>query len=43
MGQAAKGLFDLPGIDTMADRVALEIEDVRRIGPDLRIRARPDL
>ncbi|MTW20879.1 bifunctional diaminohydroxyphosphoribosylaminopyrimidine deaminase/5-amino-6-(5-phosphoribosylamino)uracil reductase RibD [Allochromatium palmeri] len=43
MGQAAKGLFDLPGIDTMADRVALEILDVRRIGRDLRIRARPDL
>jgi diaminohydroxyphosphoribosylaminopyrimidine deaminase/5-amino-6-(5-phosphoribosylamino)uracil reductase len=43
MGQAAKGLFDLPGIDTMLDRVGLEILDVRRIGRDLRIRARPDL
>lgn len=43
MGQAAKGLFDLPGIDTMADRVALEILEVRRIGVDLRIRARPNL
>ena len=43
MGQAAKGLFDLPGIDSMANRVALEIFDVRRIGVDLRIRARPQL
>jgi diaminohydroxyphosphoribosylaminopyrimidine deaminase/5-amino-6-(5-phosphoribosylamino)uracil reductase len=42
MGQAAKGLFDLPGIDTMADRVGLEILEVRCIGRDLRIRARPD-
>ncbi|MBK1656107.1 bifunctional diaminohydroxyphosphoribosylaminopyrimidine deaminase/5-amino-6-(5-phosphoribosylamino)uracil reductase RibD [Allochromatium vinosum] len=43
MGQAAKGLFDLPGIDTMLDRVGLEILEVRSIGRDLRIRARPDL
>lgn len=43
MGQAARGLFDLPGIDTMLDRVGLEILEVRSIGRDLRIRARPDL
>jgi len=38
MGDAARGLFHLPGISAMADRLALEIQDVRRIGPDLRIR-----
>ncbi len=43
IGQAARGLFDLPGIDAMSDRVSLEICEVRRIGPDLRIRARPIL
>ena len=43
MGQAAKGLFDLPGIDTMADRVTLEILELRRVGVDLRLRARPNL
>ncbi|MGQ9660153.1 MAG: bifunctional diaminohydroxyphosphoribosylaminopyrimidine deaminase/5-amino-6-(5-phosphoribosylamino)uracil reductase RibD [Thermochromatium sp.] len=43
MGQTAKGLFDLPGIDTMRDRVGLEILEVRAIGRELRIRARPNL
>ncbi|QIK39118.1 bifunctional diaminohydroxyphosphoribosylaminopyrimidine deaminase/5-amino-6-(5-phosphoribosylamino)uracil reductase RibD [Caldichromatium japonicum] len=43
MGQAARGLFDLPGIDTMAERVALEILEVRQVSADLRIRARPIL
>ncbi|MBK1718007.1 riboflavin biosynthesis protein RibD [Thiocystis violacea] len=42
MGQGARGLFELPAITAMSDRVALEILEVRRIGPDLRIRARPD-
>ncbi|MFD2111970.1 bifunctional diaminohydroxyphosphoribosylaminopyrimidine deaminase/5-amino-6-(5-phosphoribosylamino)uracil reductase RibD [Thiorhodococcus fuscus] len=38
MGDASRGLFHLPGISAMADRLALEIQDVRRIGPDLRLR-----
>ncbi|MGH8940321.1 MAG: RibD family protein, partial [Actinomycetes bacterium] len=29
------------GIGTLADGVALEISDVRRVGPDVRITARP--
>jgi len=41
MGDAARGLFRLPGLDRMADRVALTIIDVRQVGPDLRITARP--
>jgi Pyrimidine reductase, riboflavin biosynthesis len=43
LGQAAWGLFDLPGINTLADRIDLEILEVRHIGVDLRIRARPKL
>ncbi|NEX23083.1 bifunctional diaminohydroxyphosphoribosylaminopyrimidine deaminase/5-amino-6-(5-phosphoribosylamino)uracil reductase RibD [Thiorhodococcus mannitoliphagus] len=43
MGQSAQGLFDLPLVEAMADRVALDILDVRRVGPDLRISARPCL
>jgi len=41
MGDAARGLFRLPGLDRMADRLALTIIDVRQVGPDLRITARP--
>jgi len=41
MGSDARGLFDLPGIDNMADRIRLDIKDVRHIGEDLRITAVP--
>jgi diaminohydroxyphosphoribosylaminopyrimidine deaminase/5-amino-6-(5-phosphoribosylamino)uracil reductase len=41
MGDAARGLFRLPGLTRMADRLALTILDVRQVGPDLRITARP--
>lgn len=41
LGDAARGLFHLPGLTTMADRLSLDILDVRRIGPDLRILSRP--
>ena len=41
MGDAARGLFRLPGLSRMADRLALAITDVRQVGPDLRITARP--
>lgn len=40
LGDQARGLFHLPGLDTMGDRVALTIEDIRAVGPDWRIRAR---
>jgi diaminohydroxyphosphoribosylaminopyrimidine deaminase/5-amino-6-(5-phosphoribosylamino)uracil reductase len=43
MGDAARGLFRLPGLTQMAERVPLEIHDVRRVGPDLRLRLRPPL
>ncbi|MBK1705478.1 bifunctional diaminohydroxyphosphoribosylaminopyrimidine deaminase/5-amino-6-(5-phosphoribosylamino)uracil reductase RibD [Halochromatium glycolicum] len=43
MGSAARGLFELDGIELMKDRFPLEIIDVRAVGPDLRLRARPGL
>lgn len=39
MGEGARGLFNLPGLDRMRDRVDLKVTDVRMFGPDLRIRA----
>jgi len=41
MGDGARGLFSLPGLRRMADRVTLEIRDLRRVGGDLRITALP--
>jgi len=41
MGDAARGLFRLPGLERMQDRVELAIRDLRMIGPDLRITAVP--
>jgi len=42
MGDDARGLFRLPGLDKMQDRIALAIRDLRMVGPDLRIRAEVD-
>jgi len=41
MGSAARGLFELEGVSRMADRLPLELIDVRAVGPDLRLRVRP--
>lgn len=41
MGDKARGLFTLPGMNEMKDRIELEFTDVRSIGRDLRITARP--
>ena len=41
MGDEAKGLFCLAGLSEMKDRISLDIQDVRMIGKDLRITARP--
>ncbi len=40
MGDCARGLFHMPGLDNLADAVPLEICDVRAIGKDWRITAR---
>jgi diaminohydroxyphosphoribosylaminopyrimidine deaminase/5-amino-6-(5-phosphoribosylamino)uracil reductase len=42
MGDAGRGLFSLPGLDRMRDRIPLAIADVRAVGRDLRITARPN-
>ena len=40
MGDGARGLFHLPGLRQMADRIELDIIDVRFLGRDLRLSAR---
>jgi diaminohydroxyphosphoribosylaminopyrimidine deaminase/5-amino-6-(5-phosphoribosylamino)uracil reductase len=42
MGSAARGLFDLPGLDTMAQRIHLSVKDVRAVGQDWRFTVQPD-
>ena len=41
MGDAARGLFRLPGVESMAQRLALEIRDICAVGDDWRITAIP--
>ena len=41
MGDSARGLFHLPGLRQMRDRIALEWLDVRQVGDALRVNARP--
>ncbi len=41
IGDAAQGLFNLAALTSLAERRELAIADVRRIGPDIRILARP--
>jgi len=42
MGDGAKGLFHLPGLEKMKDRISLSISGVRSVGNDIRIIARPE-
>lgn len=39
MGSNAQGLFDIPGLDQMKDKIQLNIKDIRAIGDDFRITA----
>ncbi|MGQ0529565.1 MAG: bifunctional diaminohydroxyphosphoribosylaminopyrimidine deaminase/5-amino-6-(5-phosphoribosylamino)uracil reductase RibD [Panacagrimonas sp.] len=41
LGDGARGLASIPGLDRLAQRVALKFTDVRSIGADLRITAVP--
>jgi diaminohydroxyphosphoribosylaminopyrimidine deaminase/5-amino-6-(5-phosphoribosylamino)uracil reductase len=41
MGDAARGLFALLGLDRMQERIELEWADVRQVGTDIRVTARP--
>lgn len=40
MGNAARGLFALPGLDEMKDKIELDIVDYRLVGNDFRITAK---
>jgi len=40
LGSAARGLFNIPVLDSMQSRIALDIQDVRAVGKDWRITAR---
>lgn len=42
MGDSARGLFQLPGLETMAQAIPLQIDDVRKIGTDWRLTIRPE-
>jgi diaminohydroxyphosphoribosylaminopyrimidine deaminase/5-amino-6-(5-phosphoribosylamino)uracil reductase len=42
MGDSAKGLFHLPELQQMKDRISLNIKDVRSFGSDIRITARAE-
>jgi diaminohydroxyphosphoribosylaminopyrimidine deaminase/5-amino-6-(5-phosphoribosylamino)uracil reductase len=39
LGDAARGMFDIPGIEVMTDRIAIDIQDIRAVGKDWRITA----
>jgi len=39
MGDAARGLFTLPGLERMDQRIGLSITDIRAVGEDWRITA----
>lgn len=41
LGDAARALFHLPGLDNMAQRIELAIQEVRVVGQDWRITAQP--
>jgi diaminohydroxyphosphoribosylaminopyrimidine deaminase/5-amino-6-(5-phosphoribosylamino)uracil reductase len=40
MGDSARGLFHLPGLEQMANKIGLEFFEQRQVGQDWRIRAR---
>lgn len=39
LGSGARGMFNLPGLESMRGRIALQIQDVRAVGQDWRITA----
>ena len=41
MGDEAKGLFHVPGLSSMDERIALQVVDTRKVGEDLRIILKP--
>jgi len=43
MGNAARGLVNMPGLDRMDERIEMRFRDVRRVGGDLRVDLLPRL
>ncbi len=41
MGDGGRGMLHLPGLERMADRRPLQVMDIRAVGSDWRVRARP--
>lgn len=41
MGSSAKGLFDIPGLDAMSQKIHLSVKDVRAVGQDWRFTVQP--
>lgn len=42
MGSSAKGLFDIPGLDAMSQKIHLSVKDVRAVGQDWRFTVQPE-
>ena len=42
LGAAARGMFQIPGLENLGDAVRLKWSDIRQLGDDLRIVATPD-
>jgi diaminohydroxyphosphoribosylaminopyrimidine deaminase/5-amino-6-(5-phosphoribosylamino)uracil reductase len=42
MGDEARGLFNLPGLREMSQRIPLRIEELRQVGADIRITLKPE-
>ena len=40
LGDAARGMFQVPALESLADDYRLTFDDFRKVGPDLRITAR---
>lgn len=41
LGDSARGLFDIPALASMDERVPLQVTELRHVGADLRLRALP--
>jgi diaminohydroxyphosphoribosylaminopyrimidine deaminase/5-amino-6-(5-phosphoribosylamino)uracil reductase len=41
LGNEARGMFSLPSMTTLDDKIELKIDDLRKVGDDLRVLARP--
>jgi hypothetical protein len=40
LGSTARGMFDLPALESLADGFGVTFDEIRKVGSDLRITAR---